>query len=278
MSEVSKNIGHATAYAYAVQGGYQGTKEEFAALLASYAEVAEQAKESAEDSEAWAVGEREGVPVASDDPAYHNNSEYFAGQADGSAQTASGKATDSANSALVSEGYAKGTQGGSSVDSDSPYYHDNSKYYSQQASGSANAASDSAFSAGTNALKAEGFAVGEQNEVEVGSDSPYYHNNAKYYSEEAGDSATQAAASAATSAAMTGLAPQFDSTKAYAVGDHVLYSGTLYQFTSAHAAGAWTGTDAVAVTLAPEVSELKSQIDALGLSVVDGAINITYTV
>lgn len=33
---------------------------------------------SAEDSEAWAVGERGGVPVPSSDPAYNNNSKYWA--------------------------------------------------------------------------------------------------------------------------------------------------------------------------------------------------------
>lgn len=36
---------------------------------------------SAEDSEAWAVGERNGVPVPSSDPTYHNNSKYWSQQA-----------------------------------------------------------------------------------------------------------------------------------------------------------------------------------------------------
>lgn len=35
-------------------------------------------------------------------------------------------------------------------------------------------------------LQSEGFAVGEQNGVPVGSTSPYYHNNAKYYAQQAG--------------------------------------------------------------------------------------------
>ena len=35
------------------------------------------------------------------------------------------------------------------------------------------------------ALKSEGFAVGKQNGTDVGSGSPYYHNNAKYYLEQA---------------------------------------------------------------------------------------------
>ena len=46
------------------------------------------------------------------------------------------------------------------------------------------------------ALKAEGHAVGKQNGEDVPSDSPYYHNNAKYYAEQAGGSAQAAADSA----------------------------------------------------------------------------------
>lgn len=166
------------------------------------------------------------------------------------AETAQGKAEDAQEAAETAQGKAEDAQ-------------EAAERAQGLADDAKSAANDSATSASESVLKAEGFAVGEQNEVEVGSDSPYYHNNAKYYSEEAGDSATQAAASAATSAAMTGLAPQFDSTKAYSAGDYVLYSGTLYQFTSAHAAGAWTGTDATAVTLAPEVTDLKSQIEQI---------------
>lgn len=36
--------------------------------------------ESAEDAEAWAVGERNGVPVTSGDETYHNNAKYWAAQ------------------------------------------------------------------------------------------------------------------------------------------------------------------------------------------------------
>lgn len=49
----------------------------------------------------------------------------------------------------------------------------------------ANAASASATGAETERLKAEGWAVGQQNGVDVDSSSPYYHNNAKYYKDEA---------------------------------------------------------------------------------------------
>lgn len=58
------------------------------------------------------------------------------------------------------------------------------------------------------ALKAEGYANGTQNNVEVGSDSPYYQNNAKYYNTQAGSAASTAggsetAASGYASAAST---------------------------------------------------------------------------
>lgn len=76
-----KNLGHATAYGYAKAGGYTGTEEEFAALMADYAEVAEEAEESAENSEAWAVGKRNGVDVGPTDDTYQNNAKYYKSQA-----------------------------------------------------------------------------------------------------------------------------------------------------------------------------------------------------
>lgn len=49
----------------------------------------------------------------------------------------------------------------------------------------------------------------------------------------------------------------FSATTAYAVGDKVIYNGTVYKFTAAHAAGAWAGTDAVALCDAADVDFLK---------------------
>ena len=40
------------------------------------------AQQQEEDAEAWANGTRGGVPVSSDDPAYHNNSKYYMEQAE----------------------------------------------------------------------------------------------------------------------------------------------------------------------------------------------------
>ena len=38
--------------------------------------------DSAEDSEAWAIGERSGTPVPSTDPTYENNSKYYSEQSE----------------------------------------------------------------------------------------------------------------------------------------------------------------------------------------------------
>jgi hypothetical protein len=50
-------------------------------LIEQALEAAEDAVEAAEDAEAWAVGERGGVPVDPSDPTYHNNSKYWSDQA-----------------------------------------------------------------------------------------------------------------------------------------------------------------------------------------------------
>ena len=55
-------------------------------------------------------------------------------------------------------------------------------------------AAGSATDAGTEALKAEGVTLGKQNGVDVGNDSPYYHANTKYYSEQAQATYDQAVA------------------------------------------------------------------------------------
>ena len=63
------------------------------------------------------------------------------------------------------------------------------------------AAGASANSALDSATKAEGYALGTNSGQAVGSDSPYYHNNSKYYSEQSASSASDAADSATAAAA-----------------------------------------------------------------------------
>ena len=79
--------GNKTVMADIVDGSITGTK-----LQPNYLADCQTAKtdaetaqglseDSAEDSEAWAVGERGGVPVPSTDPTYENNAKYWAQQA-----------------------------------------------------------------------------------------------------------------------------------------------------------------------------------------------------
>ena len=79
---------------------------------------------------------------------------------------------------------------------------------------------------------------------------------ARAAAEEAEDSAEAAEAAAEAAAAGTGMAPAFSTSVGYAAGAHVLYNGVVYRFDTAHAAGAWTGTDATAVTLGDEITGL----------------------
>jgi len=69
---------------------------------------------------------------------------------------------------------------------------DNAHYYAGQAEAAKQAANSSATSASSNALKAEGFANGKQNGQDVPGTSPYYHNNAEYFMEEAREAAQEA--------------------------------------------------------------------------------------
>ena len=140
----------------------------------------EESEGSAEDSEAWAVGERNGTPVTSGDPTYQNNSEYWKDQAEGQAENA--------------EAWAVGERGGTPVTSGDPTYENNAEYYAGEASSSATAAGTSETNAATSEDNAEAWATGQKNGSDVPSGDPAYHNNSKYYSEQADDSAEDAEA------------------------------------------------------------------------------------
>lgn len=78
-------------------------------------------------------------------------------------------------------------------------------------------------------------------------------------------------------AARGSLAPAYSASSTYAVGDIVLKDGQLYECNTAiTTAEAWTAAHWTAVTVGGELSNLKDDFDDLGLSVVDGKINITY--
>lgn len=69
------------------------------------------------------------------------------------------------------------------------------------------------------------------------------------------------------------IAPLFDATKAYAAGDCVIKDAALYRFVSAHAAGAWVGTDAEEVTVGDELTNLKADFSEFTTAVND---SLTY--
>lgn len=58
------------------------------------------------------------------------------------------------------------------------------------------------------------------------------------------------------------VAEDFSTSKAYAIGDWVIYNSTLYRFTSAHAAGAWNASEATATDVEDEVAAVKAVIPA----------------
>lgn len=87
---------------------------EAAATSASHAHDSEIAAASSEsNAEAWAVGERGGVPVTSGDETYENNSKYYADEAENSAtaaDTSASNAYDSEQAAKLSEQNAKNSE------------------------------------------------------------------------------------------------------------------------------------------------------------------------
>ena len=176
-------------------------KAETAQGKAEDAQAAAEAAESGVEADAlkaegYAVGKQNGSDVGSGSPYYHNSAKYYKEQAassataagnaqtaaevaQGKAETAQGKAEDAQAAAETAQGKAEDAQTAAET--------------AQGKAEDAQAAAEAA-EAGveTDALKAEGYAVGQQNGADVGSGSPYYHNNAKYFKEQAASSATAA--------------------------------------------------------------------------------------
>ena len=190
MATITKNLGPATAYGYAKEKGYTGTEEQYAELMASYATVAEQAAASASAAAGSADTASTKATAAANSATAASNSATTATTKAGEADTSATNAANSANTANTKAGEAasSATAASGSASTASTKAGEASAS-ATAAAGSATAASGSATSANTNALKAEGYAVGQQNGTDVASGSPYYENNAKYYSEEAAASA-----------------------------------------------------------------------------------------
>ena len=187
-------------------------------------------------AESYAKGTRGGEDVDPEDPAYHNNSKYYAEQAAGYiaevSAYASAAATDAERAeaaretvesdtgdaqvaASNSEAWAVGQRNGTDVSIGDDTYHNNSKYYALESATSATAADTSAQAAAASATAAatsaqaaaasataaatsatvsadgEAWAVGKRGGTDVETTDPTYHNNAKYWAEYAEEHAGQ---------------------------------------------------------------------------------------
>ena len=103
------------------------------------------------NAEAWAVGERHGVPVSETDQTYHNNAKYYAQHAGAIIEEAAAEAVEqaveegtaravqaeeaAAGSASDAEAWAVGQRGGEDVPSTDPTYHNSAAYWAAQAHG-----------------------------------------------------------------------------------------------------------------------------------------------
>ena len=110
MSTVVKDLGAVSAYAYAVEKGYTGTEEEFAELMADYAEVGQRAEDAADSAlESKTAAQTaattatnkatEATTAAQTATTKAGEADQSASQASTSAQTASNKASEASTSA-----------------------------------------------------------------------------------------------------------------------------------------------------------------------------------
>lgn len=99
MGTITKDLGIATAYGYAVSKGYTGTEEEFATLMASYATVAEEAAESASEAAESASAASTSATSAAESATSASASATSAGTAAETATTKAGEASASASTA-----------------------------------------------------------------------------------------------------------------------------------------------------------------------------------
>lgn len=110
MNEVGKNLGHATAYGYAKSKGYTGTEEEFAELMADYAEVGERAEAAATAAAASATAASgsasDSAASATAAAGSSTAASTAAGNASQAATTATTKASEAAQSATAAAGSA----------------------------------------------------------------------------------------------------------------------------------------------------------------------------
>ena len=201
-----------------------------------------------------------------------------AGNASNSEGAAAASSSAAAGNALYAEGMAKGTQNGTPVASDSPYYENNAAYWAGEAqSHASNAIAASYYS--------EAMAKGTVNGTPVASGDPGYEDNAEYYKDQAAAQAAAAAASAAsadgTNAQKMIAAPEeatSTASAAHAAGTYFRYNSKLYKATQDIALGGTItpNTNCVEDTVCAELTAQSEQIGELKTAFTDNEIS-TFT-
>lgn len=173
------------------------------------------------ESEAWAIGKRDGVDVTTTDPVYKNNSKYYASQAGvaatnaaSSASTASSKASAASTSATNAASSASTASSKASAASASATNATNSataaKTSETNAANSAKAASDSATGAASSATAAKTSETNAANSAKAAASSAL----AAKTSETSAASSASTASSKATAAAASQTAAKTSETNA----------------------------------------------------------------
>lgn len=274
MSVITKDLGAVSAYGLALEAGFEGTEQEYAELLASYGTVAEEAGASAAQAAqaANAAGQILGQTSLARDAAISAKEE---------AVSAKDLATQAANVAGRYEVQAQEAKtGAESAQAAAESAKDSAVDIVDGFNAEAQQALDSVNEAGANweslaekqAGNSEAWAVGQRGGVDVPTTDATYHNNAKYYAEQASGENTSAqtarrgAETAATNAGQSATAAAESASQASESARTLTIDPTLTQ----------SGQAADAAVVGEEFTDLKADLNALGLSVVSGAINITY--
>ena len=181
------DLGPVTAYAIAKAKGFPGTEDEWntyianASLNASLAlsakdaaiDARDAASQKASDSEAYALGTRDGESVPSTDVAYQNNAKYYSEQAAGS------QALVSDSEAVVLGAKADVLQ----LKADVTQLKTDVTQLKTDTVAAQIATQISQAAAAQNASDAEAWARGYRDGTPVTDSDPAYHKNSKYYSD-----------------------------------------------------------------------------------------------
>lgn len=214
MSVITKDLGAISAYGLALEAGFEGTEQEYAELLASYGTVAEEAETSAEQAAqaANAAGQILGQTSLARDAAISAKEEAVAAK-DLAAQAANVAGRYEAQAQAAKTGAESAQAAAESAKDTAVNVVDGFAAEAQQALDSVNEAGGNWKSlAERQAGNSEAWAVGQRGGVDVGTQDATYHNNAKYYAEQASgektdaQTARQGAETAATNASQSAQA------------------------------------------------------------------------